>query len=322
MRSVSSSPCSLRMRVDRVDEVVDAALELELGVEAGVERHRERPSSASAQPSGAARSTKTSSGEARALDPDAPSASRSKRPSASAAPDRPAARRRASGPAASGSAWRGRLRRPSARRRPTSPEARRRSPPHARPPARRPRRRAPERLAELDAARRGAPGAELDDTARLGHLADSASRPALRPPASRPGRRSPARPRRAGDQHLPEMLGQERHHRRDPADPARARTRACGTPPGRTLPRSAGANGGCTSWRGRRRRPRSSRSPGRELPRAPRSTSARYACVRAMSQRSSGRASRPSAPLEIGVARLEPLDVAVGRRGTRRSSRA
>ena len=65
---------------------------------------------------------------------------------------------------------------------------------------------------------------------------------------------------RVRDEVPPEVLGEERHHRRDHAQRLRrARTRACGTPPRRRT-RSAAASGGCTSSRGRRRTPRRRRS--------------------------------------------------------------
>ena len=57
----------------------------------------------------------------------------------------------------------------------------------------------------------------------------------------------------------PKMLGEERHHRGDSADALdQGVPRASSAP--RHRPRSGGASGGYTSWRRRRRTPRSSRS--------------------------------------------------------------
>ena len=118
----------------------------------------------------------------------------------------------------------------------------------------------PQRLAELQPRGRTGLMAEPDDAAQLGDLVEQRRR-----------RRRGLRP--AGEVHrcrrvalgvayeaLPEMLGEERHHRRDDAQPLHERVARAPAARARRRPRSGGVSGGCTSWRGRRRTPRSART--------------------------------------------------------------
>ena len=133
--------------------------------------------------------------------------------------------------------------------------------------------------------------------------------------------RAGASPAAVAHEALPEMLGEERHHRRDRrASPARARARAPAAR-SRRRPRSDGASVGCTSWRRRRRTPRTrgSRSTVRNALVRRRSPRPRAGRVRATSQRSSGqlRPGRRERRSRAGSPRSSR-----SRRGTGPSSRA
>ena len=169
----------------------------------------------------------------------------------------------------------------------------------------------PERRARLPA--------ELDHPAHARRSRRAAPRPARAPRASRRGAPTPAPP---AHEVPPEVVGEERHHRRDHAQ--RLDERVPERPErGRRPPaRSAGASGGCTSSRGRRRTPRTRGSRSRSAsPRTPPVASRTSSCVRSTSQRSSGRSDR-RARLEVGEHRLEAVDVPVADEERRPSSRA
>ena len=207
------------------------------------------------------------------------------------------------------------------RTRPPSRAARRRSRPRA--PAAPPApattsRRSGWRSFSPDVAR--ACAAELDDArAPRAISSSSAASGSAHARASRRGRSSAGAARHEVQ---PEVLGQERHHRRDRAQRLHERVPER---PERGLvvrPRSAGASGGCTSSRGPRRTPRRRGSRRRSAsPRTPRSPRARTACVRATSQRSSGRSTGGPA-VEVGERRRRSPRCSRSRRGTRPSSRA
>ena len=153
----------------------------------------------------------------------------------------------------------------------------------------------PQRLAQLQPRGRARPPAELDDPPHLGHLGEQRlvrPRPARASRRGRPTRRVRAR---AGDEVPPQVLGEERHHRRDhaqrlhervPERPERgvvvaveAAPRAADVPVREVVDeRLEGADD----------------VDGQDRLVARRRLARRAACVRATSQRSSGAARRPA----------------------------
>ena len=262
MRSVSARPGLLAQRVDPVDQVVDAALERAARRRASWSSatRRRRPSRRPPSPRGPA--ARRAPRRARARGRRRGSARRpssSNSPAASAARTAPSSRpeprpehRQVRLDAELGGLDRARTRPPSraARRAISSGE-----PVGERA---RPRRRGAAsgwRSLTPEVERALAP--ELDDPPDLGHLVEQRAVRRRAPRASRRGRPSPARPRtRSRTSALPEVLGEERHDRRDHAQRLHERVPERRAARPRRRPRSGGASGGCTSSRGRRRTPR------------------------------------------------------------------